>query len=333
MKNYLKLIRPYGMLFLGFTPVFSAIANNELSFSHLTLLFIIGIFTHIFGFVQNDYYDFEIDSKSKYVSSRPISAGYISKKTAFVIFTLSFLISLIIAVLFLFSFVSFLFLLFSFFCMGVYNKYSKRLFGMEYILSIGVFTLGLFGALTVSNNISFLAIIVSALGLMQWLFSVGISANLKDIEFDSKLGIRTTPIIFGVYVLDEKLVIPTYFALYAFIIKFIHIFIASLPFFLGYTSIFFYDLPLPGVCFIIISIILFYLIFKILSTPLNKRDKMLIYIGLQEGFALLLSPIAIMSFLIERISLLSTFLLILILIFWPIFWFIFLFGKRMIPLE
>jgi len=321
------------MLFLGFAPVFGAIANNEFSFSHLAVLFIIGILTHIFGFVQNDYYDGEIDSKSKYVSSRPIPAGCISKKTAFIIFTSSLMISLILAIVFLFSFVSFSFLLFSFLCMGFYNKYSKRFFGMEYILSMGVFTLGIFGALTVSNSISSLAIIVSLLGFMQWLFSVGISANLKDVEFDSKLGIRTTPRVFRVHVSDKKLVIPLSFDFYAFTIKSIHIIIATLPFFLGYTSIFIYYLPIPGICFIFISIILFYLTFKILSTPLKERDKILIYIGLQEGLAFLLIPVTLMSFLTEKISLLAIFLLILILILWPIFWFRFLFGKRMIPLE
>ena len=39
MKRYLKLIRPYGMLFLGFTPVFGAIANGEFTQSHLIILF------------------------------------------------------------------------------------------------------------------------------------------------------------------------------------------------------------------------------------------------------------------------------------------------------
>ena len=333
MKNYLKLIRPYGMLFLGFTPVFGAIANDTTSSSHLVLLFIIGILTHIFVFVQNDYYDLEIDSKSKYVSNRPLTAGDISKKTAFIIFFSSFMISLILALVFLFSFFSFLFLLFSLLCMSSYNKYSKRITGMEYILSLGVFNLGLFGALTVSNSISFIAIIVSALGFMQWLFSVGISANLKDIEFDSKLNIRTTPILFRVHISDEKLVIPISFKLYSLTIKFIHVFIASLPFFLGYTSIFINNLPVPGISFVIISITLFYLTFKILSTTINKRDKMLIYIGIQEGLALLLIPLTLMSYLEEKISLIGTFLLISILIFWPIFWFRFLFGKRMIPLE
>jgi hypothetical protein len=132
---------------------------------------------------------------------------------------------------------------------------------------------------------------------------------------------------------DKKLMIPVSFSLYAFGIKIIHILIAVIPFVLGYTSIFLYGLPIPGICFVIISVLLLYLTLKILSTPMLKRDKMLIYVGLQEGLAILLIPIALMSYLTENIAVIPTFLLILLLIFWPLFWFRLLFGKRMLPLE
>ena len=333
MKSYLKLIRPYGMLFLGFTPVFGAIANGEFKLSHLFILFIIGLLAHIFTFVQNDYFDVEVDSKSKYVSNRPLASGSISQKTVFVIFLSSFILSLVLVVIFFFSLQSFIVLLTSFLLITLYNKYSKHFFGMEYILGIGVFTYGIFGALTVSNNVSYFAILISAVGFMQWLFSVGVSANLKDVEYDSKLGIRTTPMVFGVQVSNKRLLIPVSFSLYAFGLKLIHILIASLPFLLGYTSIFVYGLPIPGICFLTISLLLLYITIKILSTPLSERDKMLIYVGLQEGLALLLIPIAIMSHLVENITILPTFLLILLLILWPLFSFRMLFGKRMIPLE
>ena len=333
MKPYLKLIRPYGMLFLGFTPVFGAIANGEFKLSHLFILFIIGLLAHIFTFVQNDYFDVEVDSKSKYVSNRPLASGSISQKTVFVIFLSSFILSLVLVVIFFFSLQSFIVLLTSFLFITLYNKYSKHFFGMEYILGIGVFTYGIFGALTVSNNISYLAILISAVGFMQWLFSVGVSANLKDVEYDSKLGIRTTPMVFGVQVSDKRLLIPISFSLYAFGLKIIHILIVTLPFLLGYTSIFVYGLPIPGICFLTTSLALIYLTIKILSTPLSDRDKMLIYVGLQEGLALLLIPIALMSHLIKNITILPTFLLILLLILWPLFSFRMLFGKRMIPLE
>jgi 4-hydroxybenzoate polyprenyltransferase len=333
MKDYLMLIRPYGMLFLGFTPVFGAIANGEFTFSHLIILLIIGFLVHIFTFVQNDYYDIEIDNKSKYVSKRPLSTGNISQKRSILIFVSAFIFSLLLSLLLIFTVYSFVVLLLSFLCMFLYNKYSKRYFGMEYILGLGVFNFGIFGALTASNNISLFAILISLVGFLQWLFSVGISANLKDVEFDSKQGIITTPIKLGVLVANKKLILPLSFSIYAFIIKFTHIIIVSLPFFLGYTSIFIYNLPIPGIFFLILSIILLYLTQKILSTPITKRDKMLIYVGVQEGLALLLIPIVLMSYLVGNISIIVIFLLISLLIVWPILWFRILFGKRMIPLE
>jgi 4-hydroxybenzoate polyprenyltransferase len=333
MKNFLVLIRPYGMLFLGFTPVFGAIANGEFDFFHLTLLLLIGILAHIFTFVQNDYYDIWVDSKSRYVSNRPLVTGGISKKKAFLIFFSSFIISIFIATIFFFTIYSLSMLLLSFLFMTLYNKYSKRFFAMEYILGAGVFTYGLFGALTVSNNVSYFVIIVSAIGFLQWLFSVGISANLKDVEFDTKHGIRTTPTVFGVHMDGQKLLISGSFWVYAFFVKILHILVVSLPFILGYTSIFIYGLPIPGICFIILSIVSLYLTMKILSTPITNRDKILIYVGLQEGFALLLIPIALTSYIAENTGIIPIMLLILLFIFWPLFWFRILYGKKMIPLE
>jgi len=333
MKNYLILIRPYGMLFLGFTPVYGAIANGEFKFLHLMILLLIGLLTHIFSFVQNDYYDVNIDSKSKYVSKRPLVTESISQKTALFIFLFSFIICLLLAIFFFFTYYSFILLLLTFFLFTLYNKYSKRFTGLEYILCTGVFSFGVFGALTVSNNISYFVILISAFAFFQWLFNVGVLANLKDIEFDSKHGIRTTPMVYGVHVSNKKLVIPLLFSLYAFSIKIAHILFALSPILLGYSSFFVYKFPIPGICFLILSILVLYLTYKILTTPLKKRNKMLVFVGFQEGFAFLLLPIALMSYLLENIGLFPTVLIILLLIFWPLFWFRVLFGKKMIPLE
>ena len=333
MKNYLILIRPYGMLFLGFTPVFSAIANGESNYFNLIILLIIGLLAHVFTFVQNDYYDIEVDSKSEYVSNRPLVKGNITQEKAFIVFFLSFLISLFISIVFLFNLYSFIGLLISFLFITLYNKYSKNHFGMEYILGMGVFTIGIFGALTVSNNISNLAIIVTFFGFMQWLFSVGVSANLKDVEYDSKLGIKTTPMIFGVKALKNKLIVPISFKIYAVGIKIIHILIALLPFYFGYTSIFVYNNPIPLFFFFVISLILFYFTIKIIINPKQEREKMLIYAGLQEGFTLLLIPISLISIIIDKFGGIQAILLFLLFIFWPLFWLRILFGKKMIPLE
>ncbi len=333
MNNYFKLIRPYGMLFLGLTPVFGAVCNGEFDYLKLLNLLIIGFLMHIFTFVENDFYDIEIDKKSKYVLDRPLASGVISKKTVFIIILFSLILSIILTFIFLFTVPSFFVLLLSFFFITLYNKYSKKVQGMEYVLSTGVFTFGVFGALTVSNTITLLAILISLLGFMQWLFSVGISANLKDVEYDSKMKIKTTPILFGVKVVNKELIRPPVFKMYAYGIKIIHIVIASLPFLLLFTSITLFNLPIPFVCFFILSIIMIYTTYKILSIPLKKRDSMLRYEGAHEGFALLLIPIVLMSYLIENFDVVPTLLLILLIIFWPLLFLRILFGKKMIPLE
>ncbi|MCK5030290.1 MAG: UbiA prenyltransferase family protein [Thermoplasmatales archaeon] len=333
MKQYLILFRPYGILFLGLIPVFGALANGEFNPSNLILLFIIGLLVHIFAFVQNDYYDVEVDRKSKYVANRPLAAGSISQQTVVIIFVSSFVLSLTLTIVFFFTIYSFLALISSFFCMSLYNKYSKRFAGMEFILSIGVFFYGLFGALTVSTTIPPLALLVALFGSLQWLFSVGITANLKDVEFDVKQGINTTPVLLGTHIDGKSLVIPLLFKVYAFTIKILHILAALLILVLGYASFTVYNIPIPGIIFLIVSIVLMYLTHKILSTDLTKRDTMLILIGLQEGLAFLLLPISLMSYLIVHITLLSTTILLVMMVIWPLFWFRILYGKHMIPLE
>lgn len=333
MKKYLILSRPYGMLFIGLTPVFGAFANGETNQFNLGILLIIGLLSHIFTFVQNDYFDMEIDRKSKYVSNRPLSSGNISKKTVILIFISSLLLSLILSAVYLQEIYSFLMLILSFICVTLYNKYSKCFTGMEYILSLGVFFYCIFGALTVSNSVSYLVILVASFVFLQWLFSVGISANLKDVEFDTKQGIRTTPVWFGTYVTKKSLVIPLKFKAYAYLIKIMHIFIATLILMLGYASISVYNLPFPGIFLFIISLILIYLTYKILTSPLKNRDMMLKYMGVQEGLSFLLLPISMMSLLIELISFPVTIILILLMILWPLSWFRLLYGKSLIPLE
>ena len=333
MKQYFILFRPYGMLFLGFTPFFGAIANEEYNLFNLLLLCLIGFLVHVFTFVLNDYCDIEIDRKSKYVINRPLTTGSISKKTVVGIFISSFIISITLNVIFLFTLYSFLSLVLTFACMTLYNKYSKRYVGMEYILGLGVLSLSIFGSFTVSDTIMPLALLAALFGLLQWLFSVGIAANLKDVEFDTKQGIITTPVWFGTHIAKTLLIIPTKFKLYAYCVKIIHIVIGLLILEFGKRFSTLNNYVDVRLIFLLISFVVLYCSYKIFSTPIAKRDTMLIFIGIQEGLSFLLLPISLLSSLLIQTSLLFTSLLILIMISWPLFCFRILFGKHMIPLE
>ena len=332
-REWLKLIRPYGILFLGFTPVFGAICNGEFNGFRLGILLIIGLLTHIFVFVQNDYYDVDVDKKSKYVAERPLTTGRITKQHALLIFSSALILAVILTVVFVFSWRSLWLLLVSFLLMTLYNKYSKRITSMECILSTSVLTFGLFGAYTVSPSLSALAVIVSFVGFLQWLFSVGISANLKDVEYDAQLGIRTTPMLFGVKVADKKLLKTKGFLAYASGIQLLHLVAASLPFVLGFTAISINGVPLPLLCFLIVAFLILYTAWGILTSPLQKRDTMLRYEGAHEGLALLLVPLVLMNYLIDYLGTFPTILLILVVLIWPLSILRILYGKTLIPLE
>jgi len=332
-QEYFKLMRPYGMLFIGFTPVFGAICNGQTDSIHLALLLLIGLLGHIFVFVQNDYYDIEVDRQSKYVVRRPLTSGVISKTKALMLFLGSFFLSIALVIGFFFSVLSLIVLLLSFFLMTLYNKYSKRLPLLEYVLGAAIFSFGIFGALTVSNQISSFAIIISSVTFLQWVFSVGVSANLKDVEFDTKLGIRTTPVLFGVHTVGNQLKKPISFVFYVYGIKIVHLMIVFLPFILGYSTPLLAGYPIPLLGFFILACILLFTTRGILITPLDKRDQMLRYEGIHEGLALLLIPFVILGYLVEQFGIFLPLILLIIMIAWPLLCLRLLYGKKLIPLE
>jgi hypothetical protein len=168
---------------------------------------------------------------------------------------------------------------------------------------------------------------------MQFVFDVGVLANLKDVKYDARMGSKTSPILFGVKVINNELKIPISFILYAFLVKSIHIIIALFIFLTGYTSFFIYFLPIPGILFFIFSIVIFYTLWMVLSTSLLNRDKMLIYIGLNELITYLLIPVIIMAYLVENTNIFVPILFIVGPIIWLILSLRVIFGKRMIPLE
>ena len=331
--DYVKLIRPYGILFIGFTPVFGALCNGQFDLFRLCILLLIGLLGHIFVFVQNDYYDVEVDRRSKYVDQRPLTRGVLSQTNARILYLGCFFISLLLACVFFFSVWSFTVLFLSFILMTLYNRYSKKLPLMEYVLGAAVFLYGIFGALTISDEISRFAVIISGVAFLQWVFSVGVSANLKDVEFDTQQGIKTTPVLFGVHAIGTQLKKPVSFVMYTYGILLLHLSIALLPFVFGYSSFLLNGYPIPLGGYLLLALILFITTQGILSAPLNRRDQMLRYEGIHEGLALLLLPVVLFSYLTEHFDVILPSLLLIVMILWPLLCLRILYGKRLIPLE
>ena len=318
-RGYIQLMRPYAAYLVPSMVILGAICNNEFDPFRLLLLFIIGIFIHIVLMVQNDYFDIEIDKQSKYVSKRPLVTGVISAENALVLWIFFFLLSIGLTIIFFPTILSLASLLFILLLTTLYNRYSKNIPGMEYVLGAAAFACGMFGALTVSDAVAPLVIVISFLALIKYVFNVGISANIKDLKYDRQFGLKTTPMLFGVKMDENDFYIPKKFILYAFCIKLAYISIALIPFMLGDVSFFVYGIPIPGILFALCSIGILYTIYMILSTSVSQRDKMISYAGAHELLSYFLMPILLMAFLIENLNM----FVFLLFIFGPPIWTVF----------
>lgn len=267
IKAYAQLVRPYA-IFMATMPILGAISNGI--FENLLLLLLMGIFANMFGMVENDYFDIEIDKKSQHAKQRPLAMDIISKKEAIAFMLLLLILSIIIS-LYL-SIYSFIFLLLYFLFYTIYNKFSKKYAFMEYSLGIAGSMIFLAGAFSGNFEIFEGCLFISFLPILKYAFNVGISANLKDLKYDLMQDVRTTPAIFGV-----NATIPKTFILYSWVIKFLFIFVTvfALCYFYGIVS---------SLLLSISILALIYTHFKIFEN-IEERKKMLYYAEIHEIFA------------------------------------------------
>lgn len=317
-KAYIQLTRPYGY-FITITIILGAICNNEFNLIPLLILLVIGLFIHMGLMVQNDYFDIEIDKKSKYVSKRPLVTGLVSEKSALFLWVFFFLLSIILSTVFFPKILSFISLIVSILLITLYNKYSKSFPGMEYIAGGAAFFCVFYGALSVADTMAPLVLFVALLAFIKYVFNVGVSANIKDLRYDKQFDLKTTPMLFGVNIEDDVFYIPKKFVLYAFCIKLTFIGIAMVPFILNYVSYSVYGYPIPIILFVLCSLAILCTIPPILSTASLKRNKMIFYAAAHELLSYSLMPILLMSFLVENLNLLVFLLFIFVTPAWTKF--------------
>lgn len=302
VREYLKLARSFNAVLTGVSPVMGALAMEQYNILTLFLLFIIGFFGHTYGFVLNDILDYKIDKTSKEISDRPLVSETITIKKAWIYAIFSMIISFIIAIYLAVTtniYYPIIVLTLSAVFVTIYDLISKKLLGMDIILSLGVFFLILYGASTVSNNIfevTKLAWIVCLLGSIQVLFMNAIAAGMKDIDNDFKRGARTLAIKMGVRITDGKLKVPATFKSLAYGIQLADILVVFLPFFIVWnvTELSILQFFQWGII-IIIGIIMFILSSKLLNMKYFDRKKARKYIGSHYMINFTIVPIMLMT--------------------------------------
>ena len=222
VREYLKLSRSFNAGLTGISPVMGAVSMGEGRLLPLFLLFLVGFFGHVYGFVVNDIVDLKVDRLSSEISDRPLVSGTISKRNAWIFAIVSMALSLSIAAFLSFRYYSFFpampLLIASALSITAYDFISKKYPAMDVFVGAGIFLLILYGASSV-GKLTELAWVVAVLGTIQVLFMQFIAGGLKDAENDYRAKANTLAIKMGVRVENKKMFVPLSFKALAYFLQ------------------------------------------------------------------------------------------------------------------
>jgi geranylgeranylglycerol-phosphate geranylgeranyltransferase len=263
-KDAIEILRPINDI-MGSLTVIIGILNTRSGIDPIILILniILGVLTYIFiagsGMVINDYYDIEIDKINR--PERPIPRGSITLKQALILWIVTSLIGMVIAIihsiLFNIGYLPITIAVFFAFMGWLYAAWGKKsgFFG-NIIVSIS-FSIGLiYGAVLNSSNVP-PYIYFFFLTSFFLLLSREVIKGCEDIEGDKKEGVKTLAIRIGI---KKATISSLVFALFAIIFY-------ILPYF---TEIFNPTLFLISMIFGIALVL--YTIILMLKSDLKRKD-------------------------------------------------------------
>ena len=313
---YARLLRIPGLGGLAIPPVIAALTVGVYDFYNLVILFVIGAFAAIYGFVLNDYADVELDKLIKELHGKPLVSGDISKKNAIAISV--FLILFTFLFIFIlwrgetlddFKFAALICIFLAGILGSFYNLYGKKIVGSDFLVAISVAFVFLFGALSFGEPTIFTWIIF-LLTFNNLTHMNAVEGGIKDADHDYMMGVKNIALSSGVKVDGDKIFIPLHFKVFGMGIRSFSAFLLFVPFvFYGYE---YYMWQLIILAIAIIGVIYFSV--KLLSIKTFDRNTIRKYIGIQSFLRYSLVPIMLISVIGTMYS--------IILIVFPIVWYI-----------
>lgn len=320
ISDYARLLRLPGLGGLATPAIFGAISVGITDLSQLSILFLVGIFSIIYGFVLNDYADVEIDRLTSELHERPLVKGTISKKTAvFICFMCVFGAYLTIFALFYGKEITY-FKLWAVICItlagilgSIYNMYGKKFVGADFLVALSTALIVLFSALAVTQEaaVNIVTWIIFLLTFNQLLYMNAIEGGLKDADHDYKLNIKNIAVVTGVRVeKNDEVIVPNVFKAFGLGIRFFSAFLVFVPF------VFFdYSYEIWQIAILLLLIVgVSYATFTMLTIKKFDRKRLRKLISLQAYLRYSMVPIMLVSI----IGPLSGLLLIVI----PLLWYI-----------
>ncbi|HEC77419.1 MAG TPA: hypothetical protein ENI33_09240 [Thermoplasmatales archaeon] len=240
LNAYVKLLRLPGLGGLAIPPVFGAISVGVYDFYKLLILFAIGCFSAIFGFVLNDYADVELDKLVKELRGKPLVSGIIERKNAVGICILCVLLSFLFAFIlwinskFDYMKLSAITVLFIAGVLGtVYNLYGKKIAGSDFLVALSMSFVFLFGALAF-NKPNPLTWIIFILTFNQTLHMNAVEGGIKDADHDFLMDVKNIALASGVKVEGNKISIPWHFKSFGIGIRVFSSLLIFIPFIYGF---------------------------------------------------------------------------------------------------
>jgi 4-hydroxybenzoate polyprenyltransferase len=192
LQKLIKSSRATDLMFFAFSISLFGIITSQ---NYSIFLFLSGLFTIAFIYLFNAYTDFEEDKLNK-----PIDQLFISpfeRKILFIFFSLFLFFALFlsfISSLFAFFFVVIITLLGFFYSFKIFGFRFKQFgFTKTFILSLG------WGLLIFVSSPSFNTVNIFAfLSIFIFAFNLGSLSDIKDIEGDLKIGVKTLVSIFSI---------------------------------------------------------------------------------------------------------------------------------------
>ena len=281
MRNAIKTIREYFSLLriqTGATtataPLLGGLVMGQKDVLLLSILFVIGLLYHIFGFVLNEYKDIEIDRKSIDLKKKPLVSGNITKNKALFIVIISIIIGYTLIVFFYKSIYPISFFTIALLLGGLYDIYGKKIAGMDFVLAGGFFFICLMGASTVSTEFNVLVYIICLLFYFQIVFNNVVEGGLKDIDHDGMAGAKTIAQSLGVIVNRGVLIISKSFIGFAYGLRLIFlgliIFLGSKP----ELNIWSYKHSIQMFIIVILVVIIFTLLTRFLKSLKFDRARL-----------------------------------------------------------
>ena len=314
LSEYARLIRLPGLGGLSVSPVFGAITVGMLSLFDLSLLFLIGVFSAVYGFVLNDLVDIDVDRLSKELSDRPLVSGTISRKAALLTCFLCVVGTFTIIFIFFYKphvhfYLALLCIVLAAFFGTLYNVFGKKFVGSDVLVALSEALLVLFGTFVVlkdNGSPNMFTWIVFILTFNQLLYMNAVEGGLKDADHDYLMGVKNIALASGVKVsADKKITVPLSFKAFGLLIRFFSAYLIFIPV-LFYGTEYYEIWNIFLLLLLVIGVL--YLSIKLLCIKKFDRKRIRRLISLQT----FLRYSAVPTMLIPVIGLLYAFILIIL---------------------